>query len=188
MDDVDRFREFSFRVEALANTTLARSKQLGSSFEIAWREDSTATFRTSDPRSDAFRAYLMEFRPVYSDREPVYLPRVRTRLWERLDDGELKDHVEAIQARYKRALAGGFMDLKVDDQRLKGESTLDLVMNSMFHHDVDKRRRLDEMHVIPRMMTDYLMVDTVVEVSRCAFHLRWAIEVALRENRLRPEA
>ncbi|BAN03972.1 hypothetical protein [Ilumatobacter coccineus] len=142
--EIDLFLEVLREIEG---TRLVKSGALSDAFYAAATTGMHGIFSVSVPDDDDFRSFLLALRKLLLQGDLTNIDRAANVVRKRLGPGELYEFLNT-ERRIWRDLAEGSgpMKLIIDGTEYKPSDAFDLLIYSgPFHHDPEKRRKLESL-------------------------------------------
>ena len=165
---------FVVRVEELLALRLVTSGQLTAQLSIKGTATGQISFSQSTPDEEDLRSFLLTFRQLVSEKEPVFLRSVANVLWVAVDDPAKREILEVARAQYDHALRQGSLRFEHNGTHYSPEETLRQWINGRyFHNDQGLSAQLEQRDADPisAVMSRHAFMELLVEVTRYAQHL-----------------
>lgn len=144
LTDTKRLDLFLRRTDELRQEKLIQTGALSNAMRFSGRRDGQTILSVSKPEETMFRSFLLAFRLLIAQKEPVNVARVANLLGRQLADGPLRDDVIEARAKWAQVCRTGTVRLVIDGREFGPERTLMLYLNGRyFHSDGDARFELD---------------------------------------------
>jgi hypothetical protein len=177
----ETLRRFVYHVDQLQARRIIREEDLRSSLNINFAKGGPLTVRHHEPDEEDLRSYLLDFRKLVSDREPVFVYRVFKVAHRHVSSDEIVAGLARARAAWRDALQQGDIRFVVNDIDLTPETIMDLWINGWyFHDDVEKRRKLEALGDVPA--SRWLFIDSVVSATKVVLYVGHVLKIALREG------
>ena len=165
---------FVRRVEELLALRLVTSGQLAAKLTIKGSVGGPMSVEQAIPDEEDLRSFLLTFRQLVSDKEPVFLPSVANILWTAVETSDKREILAAARARYQRALRHGTLGFEHNGRRYSPEATLRQWINGhYFHNDPALAEQLRQRAADPiaEIAMRHAFMDILTEATRYAEHL-----------------
>ena len=126
------------------------------------------TLREEGIDEEAFRSFLMSFRPFVSKKEDLYLHAVYGLAEQFVTDDAAKAMIAKSKAQLEGAILKGPLRLHIDGQRLHPNETMKLYFNGIYFH-LDKKKR-NKLKRFPISFTRYEFLCAVIITFN---HIAW---------------
>lgn len=162
---------FIEKVEELKGCDLLQSShKLSFSVNVSGNQ---GVAKTSLPREEQLRSFLLIFRNFYSPRERIQFPKVCRILIDNLEDEDMKKKVGDIQTVYDQTLARSPVLLVEDDTPIAPSEVLRRWLYGYYHHtDAEKREKV-EAWGFAAGLTKMQFVSTVIDLAKCVIWLSY---------------
>jgi hypothetical protein len=148
--DRQKLELFLKMAEELSNTALAK-KGLGYHYTQRWsRSDDILRTELQQPDEEDLRSFLMTFRKFVSQGSDVYIQSIHGIIMKHLqrEDPDHDVHADfgAMNSKWRKNFAGGFMALNINGQDRPPEVVMTIWINGKyFHDDPDFKEEIEQL-------------------------------------------
>lgn len=127
--------------------------------------------KTSLPREEQLRSFLLIFRNFYSPSERIQFSKVCRILIDNLENDDMKRKISEVQTVYDQTLTGSPLSLVENDAPVAPNEVLRRWLYGHYHHtDVEKREKIDAWGFAVGL-TKMQFVSTVFDLAKCVVWL-----------------
>ena len=143
----ERLDLFVSRSGDIINRRVVRSKSLEVNLHLSFDRAIGMRLDSREPDEEDLRSFLMDFRMFISEKEPVFIPRVRSLIIQGLDaSSPLRTALINSKKAWHQQLRTGILRVNLNGKQYSPEDVLDLWINGYyFHNDKDKRIVLESL-------------------------------------------
>lgn len=143
LTNTQRLQLFLRRADELKQTNLAQGP-VSIDLEVHFRQEGDSSISLSQPDEDLLRSFLLTFRQLISNDEPIHVNTIYNICQKHCTDPDLSDLFKASRGKWKEALSTTAFRLEINGQQLTPPTILDTWINGhYFHNDLAKQRLLD---------------------------------------------
>lgn len=146
ISDSDRaqLEKFQIQAEKVWKSKLIQSG-FGPSMTIGFNGDGIL-IESTEVDEDHLKSFLVDFRPLISDGETVFLPKIFSLIEKLNPKKEILNMEREIRSNRKSDLRAGFIKIKHFDQTFNEEQMFDLILNSGYMHlDDEKKEKFEKL-------------------------------------------
>lgn len=174
---------FVQRFNELAATRLIRRDDLRATFNLRMAVDTPLAFSAHAPDEDDLRSFLLTLRQFVSDKEPVFVRRIASILWQRCSGDTVRAELQAARSLFDRSMTQGTLQVIWDRARLRPDEVLDMWINGKyFHSDRRKSELLDQLDPMSTIFVRHVFLEVLVEAAKYIRFLASVIVVGRREG------
>lgn len=172
LDRTDRLRECAY----VSNPDACR-------WGLKWERHKGTTFTIQQPSEDLTKSFLVDLRPLISERESIFVNRICNLCEAHLKHDEWREWLRQSRRYWREALSSGQIRLVMGSMSVAPEEILDLWVNGFyFHDDPDKRRRLDTLNARVPFLARYNLHAVLEDTSRHVFYVAKIVRAGVGEG------
>ena len=127
------------------NRRVVQSKSLAVNMHLSFDRSKGMRLESQEPDEEDLRSFLMDFRMFISEKEPIFIPRIRSLIEQGLDaSSPLLPALRKSKKLWSQQYKSGLLRLELNGKHYSPEEILDLWINGYyFHNDRAKRMVLE---------------------------------------------
>ena len=174
----DRLQLFMKQLGELRATRLWREQRVRFGLNIEY-DGTDLRVSVDRPDEEAMIAYLVRLRPFVLKNEPVNLTSIYNLCFKHARTKQLGARLIVWRSQWKRISRRAGLHVIIDAEELISHKVFDLYMNSIFHTDLGKQRRLEALDSMDGALYHTVFADFVVKASEQVVKLSWMVADAL---------
>jgi hypothetical protein len=176
--DEERIRLFVSEARALNEMRLLKNKELRFGVRVegggitldARRYDFLSSERYGIEDED-LRAFLTRLRPFLRSHEPVSLEKMYRLALEKVNDSEIVPLIVKSKDQWRQSRQDRLLRFTVGGKDVAKQEIMDWFLTAIyFHHDPDKRKKLER---LPTAFRDIMFFEFICEILSAASHVIW---------------
>jgi len=183
--DQDILNLFIEKNRALAATSLGQTG-IFVSHHIRYDQEGIAT-KLDQPDEDAVRSFLLTFRQLVSEKEPLFLGRVYGVCYRHFEDEARKDQIKQAKKIWSSVQRGRGSSIVINGVEFAGVKIFDVWVNGWyFHSDADYKQLLDQVPPMVRELFRAQFISFIIDMMHLVQDLCQLILSGFVEDPVRP--